>query len=261
MRQRTTPPRVGDMTFLGGWLFADLLLALMVIFFAASLGAPPPNVLPPPILTVNATGLDPKNSACTGGVTNPICTVTLTESQLSKGAVHWSASSDMSTTVAFNPSQGDLSPGNNVTVTISAIPCQTGSFTFTGSRGALPVTVLWKCTPLIVRLSSDPQTCQLTVQDVNALQNGSSQDENIRGQLLKCFVGSQVALAIVYDGAPTQNDISRAKDIGKRIYGIMRTLNSQGKPFERASYYGEGGLYNLGFDFSIVQVDAYLFTR
>src|SRR5690348_16119385 len=131
MRQRIVPPRVGDMTLLGGWLFADLLLALMVIFFASALGAPPPDVIPPPILIVSpTTPLSPNNSPCTGGTTNATCTITLGESPLSKEEVDWKVSSGFGSQVIFSPASGHLRPGDTTTVSISAIPCQNDAFTF-----------------------------------------------------------------------------------------------------------------------------------
>lgn len=52
MRQRN-PRTMRDMTILGGWLFADLLLAFMVIFLAAQ--PPFPKIIPTPTPTTPPT--------------------------------------------------------------------------------------------------------------------------------------------------------------------------------------------------------------
>ncbi|HYK83866.1 MAG TPA: hypothetical protein VEV19_00775 [Ktedonobacteraceae bacterium] len=87
----------------------------------------------PPTLTVTPTTL---NNAMCGGTQNASqCTLNLSESSNSQGNVNWTASSDLSG-ASLNPATGTLSPGQSVTVTISSIPCQSGTVTFNGSGGA-----------------------------------------------------------------------------------------------------------------------------
>lgn len=104
---------------------------------------PPP---PPPALTISPNSMDPSNTACTGGTTSPQCTVTLDETSASQGNANWSASSDLSG-VSFNPSSGTLAPGGSVSIVISSIACQNGTFTFSGAEGESPVSIAWSCTP------------------------------------------------------------------------------------------------------------------
>src|SRR6266567_4816383 len=164
--------RVRDTVLLSGWLFADLLLGLMMIFLVAVPGSVPKPVVAP-VLIVTPTNLDPTNAHCTGGITSPQCMVTVKETASSQGSVNWSTSSDMSTTVGFHPAQGTLSPGQSTTVTITAIPCQNGSITFSGSSGAIPVTISWRCTLPPERLDFKYHEFTLTVHDINGLLNDS----------------------------------------------------------------------------------------
>src|SRR5450432_3433361 len=132
MRSRTFNHPTRDMALLGGWLFADLFLGLMVVFLAA-VPPTPKVVLPPPVLQISAQTLKPNDGICTGGISTPSCQLTLRETTSSQGNVNWTASSDMSDKVVFHPSQGTLSPGKSIQITLSAFPCQNGSFTFSGS--------------------------------------------------------------------------------------------------------------------------------
>src|SRR5713101_924278 len=108
MRQPDGKPRVRDTVFMSGWLFADLLLALAVLFLAANtigIKIPPP---PPPKLVVTPTRLDPTSSNCTGGLSKLRCTVILTETADSQGNMNWTAGSDISTGLIFTPVSGFL---------------------------------------------------------------------------------------------------------------------------------------------------------
>lgn len=81
------------------------------------------------------------------------CTVTLTETASSQGNVSWSVSSDtnlMNSEFRANPTDGTLSPGQSVQVTLGFLNCApgqgvNGTITFSGSSGTIPVTVSWKC--------------------------------------------------------------------------------------------------------------------
>lgn len=217
---------------------------------------------PAPKLIVSSTILDPINPACSGGVDHPICTITLGESETSQGDVRWAASSDFSSTVAFQPASGHLSPGMSVSVTISAIPCQNGSFAFSGTGGANVALVLWQCVSLSQsgRLEFRYHTFTLTVRDVHALLTGSSQDNDIKAQIrsVSFLHGRSVGLAIVFGGAPTANDISQAENVAIKIYSILSSLGQDGFAFQRASYYEP--LFVLGVTSNIVTIDVYLFV-
>lgn len=266
MRQQNNPYRSRDTTLMSGWLFADLLLGLTMIFLvAAPRILPPPTI--PPVLTVNTTALDPTSGQCQGSNSAARCVVIVGETVDSRGSMTWTASNDMSNTVSFSPASGILTPGASMRVTIAAIPCQNGSFTFSGSRGAMPVTVGWKCTPLQVRLEPIPRRFTLTVHDVNGLLNGSSQDQDIKNQVIHQPVlqGRSVGLVIAYGGAPGDADIPQAQAIAAKIYTILQSLakEKEGAAFQRASYYvsRSGNLYTLGNDPSTVEVDVYLFAQ
>src|SRR5438034_53434 len=123
--------RIRDTVLLSGWLFADLLLGMMAIFLMAIPGFKP-NVIPPPILHVagDIKQLTPDSPECNQSITTPSCTIKLVEDPNSVGPLTWTAFSDMSPDLQFSPATNTLSPTNReVSVTISAIPCQTGSFT------------------------------------------------------------------------------------------------------------------------------------
>ncbi|SRR6266567_963304 len=260
MRQPDHKPRVRDTVFMSGWLFADLLLALAVLFLAANtigIKIQPP---PPPKLMVTPMRLGPTSPSCTGGVSQPKCTVTLTETADSQRDLNWTASSDISTGPIFTPASGSLSPGKSVNLQISHIPCENDSFTFSGSREAIPVRILWQCTLPLERLNFNFRKILLNV-DYNGLLSNSSQAINnlkhsIEGQSF--LKGKSVGLAIVYGGAPTDNDIQQAYKIGSKVISISQGLVNDGFPaFQRASYYGP--LYTLGTPPTTVEIDVYLF--
>lgn len=97
-----------------------------------------------PKLTVSQTSLAPTNAQCTSKAATYQCVVSLGETASSQGALNWNASSDLSG-VTFSPARGQLSPGQSVSTTIAAIPCQGGTFTFSGAEGETPVKVSWSC--------------------------------------------------------------------------------------------------------------------
>ena len=171
MQQRN--PRIArDMTILGGWLFADLLLALVVIFMAAQ----PP--FPKPILKTPTPAITP--------------TPTIPP-HLDKGFI-------------------DV-PISNV--------------------------------------------------DYNGvLKNSSSATHYIENFLnnYKALQGRRAGLVIVYDGAPTDNDINDAFTIGKAvIHNVLQAMGRQGELFSLTSYYNP--LYGLGQAHSTVTLDIYLFAQ
>src|SRR6185312_13130984 len=207
-------PRVRDTVLLSGWLFADLLLALAVLFLVANTAGIKLEPISPPTLIVTPTTLDANANTpnCAGGTTAPECTVTVEESKTSIGDIMWTVSSDISDTIKYSISTGKLSPGQSITMTISAIPCQNGSFTFNAQRGsdktpASPVIVAWHCIPPQIkpeRLDFNYKRFPLTVSNVSAFLSGSSQDNDIKHQIENTSIlqGKSVGLAIVYGGAP-----------------------------------------------------------
>lgn len=247
-----------------GWLFADLLLALAMLFLLANTLGIPPKAEPIPTLTVSPTSLDLHNPACAGGTSHPQCTVTVGETAKSQGQVQWIASSDMSNKIIFSPANGVLSPGESMAVRITAIPCQNGSITFSGSRKASPVTISWHCTPPIDRLNFKYQEFTLTVNDISGMLSTppprsavNDIEQQVRGQSV--LQRTSVGLAIVYDGAPGVIQIGDAKTIAQNVINILGMLGQQGFAFQRASYYGP--LYSLYSPLSTVTVDVYVFMQ
>ena len=260
-RQSDTKPRVRDTVFMSGWLFADLLLALAVLFLAANtigIKIPPP---PPPKLIVTPTHLDPTSSNCKSNLSQYQCTVTLTETADSQGDVNWTAVSDISTGLVFTPVRRPLSPGTSINIQISHISCANDSFTFSGSRGTIPVRVLWQCTPPQERLDFKYQQIKVPNVDYNGLLQNSPSAINYIKNFLKgqtILRHRSVGLAIVYGGAPTDNDITQADAIALKVINISQSLVNDGFPaFKRASYYVP--LYSLDTAPTNVEIDVYLF--
>ncbi len=252
-----------DTVLLSGWLFADLLLGLMMIFMVSIPGAQPKPVIVP-TLTVSPASLDPASPNCTGGTSAPQCTVTVGETPASLGNVSWTASSDISNTINFSPAKGTLLPGKIMIVTISALPCQNGSFIFSGSRGAAPVTITWQCKappPPEVRLDFNYQEFTLNVDYNGLLNNSPSAINDVKNQVKSQGIlqGRSVGIAIVYGGAPGVGNIPEAQTISQKIYSILGDLGKENFAFQRASYYTE--LYSLGTSLNIVKVDVYLFKK
>lgn len=181
MRQPDNKPRKArDTVMLSGWLFADLLLALVVIFLAA-----------------NTLGIK----------LQPTPTPT---------------------------------PGVTPTPTLS-----------------LPTP-----TPTPQRLDFKYHRISLQNVDYNGLLANSQSAINTVEQMIRSqpsLQGQSVGLAIVYGGAPTDNDISQAYAIADKVRGILQTLGQQGFAFQRASYYDP--LYRLGDIPGDVVIDVYLFKK
>lgn len=254
--------QVRDTVLLTGWLFADLLLGLMVIFLAAVPGASPRMIVM--TVTPNSLGL----SDCTGGLGHLQCMVKLTETSRSQGAVNWTANSDMNTksnTVTFSPAHGILTPGISATISISAIPCQTGSFIFQGSGNATPVIVFWNCIPLPERLEHN--YCRLVFNDQDPtrfsrdLQFAKSVLEP-QINALKFLQGRQVGIAIAYGGVDdinSPNDRGRGTDIATNTYHVLQALANRSPLFAQTSYYDP--LFTSNFPSLNTVVDIYLVIR
>lgn len=260
MRARTPQFLTRDMTVLGGWLFADLLLGLMLIFLVAV--PPQPKVVPPPpVLQVNVKTLTPQSTQCQGGLSHPSCVITLQETSGSIGSVNWSAVSDMPA-AQFSPAQGSLSPGQSIAITIAKFPCQNGGFLFSGSKGAIPLSVFWNCTPPPTRLDYNYQKFYLTIHDLQGLLAGTSSafadiEQQVRSQSI--LANQSVGLAIVYGGATSDQDISQAQQVAGQIYKVLNTLGQDGFVFQNASYYGN--LYALNEADTFAEVDVFFFKK
>jgi hypothetical protein len=261
-RQPDYKPRVRDTVFMSGWLFADLLLALAVLFLAANTIGIKIPLPPPPKLAVTPTHLDPTSSNCSGGSSQPQCTVTLTETADSQGDLNWTAGSDISTGLVFTPASGPLSPGKSINLQISHITCENNSFTFSGSRGAIPVRILWQCTPPQERLDFKYQQIQVPNVDYNGLLQNSPSAINYIKNFLKgqtILQHHSVGLALVSGGAKTDNDINQAFAIADKVISILANLGKEGFAFQRASYYNH--LYSFGTAPTNVEIDVYLFIQ
>ena len=251
--------KITDTFLVSGWLFADLLLGVALIFLISLPGKQTPPV---PIIkwTVAPTSLDVNNPECKGGPTAPSCTVVLSETADSEESLDWQASSDMSTTVGFSTTSGVLSPGQSVKITISAFPCHNGSFTFRSSRNIMPLTVAWRCTLPQERLNFEYKRFNLAIKDVNGLlANSPAAINDIEQQVRKqpFLQQASVGLSIVYGGTPDTAGIGQAQAVARRIYEILDRLGKQGFAFQRSSYYVP--LFNLDRPTTEVQVDVYLF--
>lgn len=192
----------------------------------------PPRPKLPPVLTTNPAILHPGDSHCTGGKSHPQCTVDIAETANSQQAMNWSASSDMSKTVVFHPASGMLAPGKSISVTISAFPCQNGSFTFFGSDGAIPISVLWQCTlpppPSNVRIL-EHNYCQILLNIGSPLEfineNSTTARHTIEAQLeLVPFLnGRQVGIAIAYGGTIGGTE-AQGSEVANQVYNVLQLL-------------------------------------
>jgi hypothetical protein len=247
MRQPDRKPRVRDTVFMSGWLFADLLLALAVLFLAANtigIKIPPP---PPPKLAITPTRLDPTSPNCKGGVTQPQCTVTLTETADSRGNLNWTAQSDISSGLVFIPPGGILSPGKSVNIQISHLACENNSLTFSGSGGAIPVTILWRCTPPANDRILEHEYCRIRL---NIAAPGVFINDNINTarsivepqlDLVKFLKGRQVGIAIAYGGTIGGTE-GQGTDVATQVYNVLKVLAKDNRAplypvFKTASWY------------------------
>lgn len=251
-----------------GWLFADLLLALGMVFLISS----PPRPKLPPTLMTNPAILHPGDGHCTGGMSHPQCTVAIEETANSQQTMNWSVSSDMSKTVAFHPASGMLSPGKSILVTISAFPCQNGSFTFFGSGGAIPVSVLWQCTlppPPSNERILEHNYCQILLNIGSPLtfinESSTTARHTIETQLdlVRFLKRRQVGIAIAYGGTIGGTE-EQGSEIANQVYNVLQLLandpGAQMYPVFRSSSWYES-LFT-GFQKSTIAVlNIYLVVR
>jgi hypothetical protein len=253
---------IRDTVLLSGWLFADLLLGLMMIFLVSIPGIQPKPVVVP-TMTVSPIRLTPTSPECTGGTGNPQCTIMVGETPASVGAMTWAASSDISDSVVFSAATRVLKPGASVSVTISALPCENGSFTFTGTglQGVHvpPVTVVWHCTAPTKRLNFHYQEFHINVDYQGLLNNSQSAINSVESQVRsqRFLQGQSVGLAVVYDGAPGDGQVDQALSVSAKVYGILKQLGTQNFAFQISSYYVP--LFRLNDAQSDVIIDVYLF--
>ncbi len=173
MRQPGRKSRLNDTVLLSGWVFADLLLALAVLFLSANTVGVKPTAIPTPtpVITPTASPSEPR--------------------------------------LDFNP-----------------------------------VTIPFKGIDYNGLLSNNPQA-------VNDFKDRMRQQSVLQGR--------SVGLALVYAGAPSDNDIKQAYSIADKIYAILKELGQQGFAFQRSSYYSH--LYVLGEDPGTITIDVYLFKQ
>ena len=252
MRQKS----ILDTVLLSGWLFADLLLGLMIIFFASIPGAPPR------FIELNVTPNELDQSRCTGIYGAMQCTVQLTETGFSQGAVKWTANTDMNKSVTFSPASGVLNPGRSVTITISNIPCQNGAFIFNNSGTSNAIISQWQCAQLPERLEHN--FCRLFINDQDP--NKFSSDLQFAKSVLepqinnqKFLQGRQIGIVIAYGGATTINDIGTGVDMATNTYQVLQDMARKGPLFQKASYYEP--LFSLNYHSDKVIIDVYLVIR
>lgn len=258
---------------LAGWLFADLLLGLMVIFLAAIPGVPPPLPAAPPKLIVTPSIVRPANEqeCSAGNVNTPRCVgqLTLAESPDSTVPVKWSLQSDISDLIHYSytidntkytQTNGTINPGEKVTINLSAVPCQNGSFTVTGTANAVPVTALWKCSAKPDRLETVYKPMRFANEDTQGILDGNQDAINRLVQDIKArpeLRGRRVGLVIV-EGGTNDNNIGRAQDVARKVYSILRDLGKNGfAPFADAVPYQP--LFNTAETNDVVIIDVYLF--
>lgn len=208
-----------------GWLFADLLLALGMLFLISS----PPRQKLPPTLIASPADLNPADSHCTGGTSKPQCTIVIGETASSQGTMDWRASNDMSNSMNFSPRTGRLSPGKFVTVVVSAFPCQNGSFIFWGSGGASPAMVSWHCTPPPNDRILEHQYCriQLNVGPPGTFINDSinSARSIVEPQFnrISFLQGRLVGIAIGYGGIIGGTE-EQGTQVAAQVYNVLMAL-------------------------------------
>src|SRR5690348_16444918 len=96
-----------DTIHMSGWLFADLLLALAVLFLVTNTATIQPKPVIPPQLAVNPSILSP-GTDCSNTTTAPTCQVTVSEPSTSTGPISWSVNSDISDSINYSTASGKL---------------------------------------------------------------------------------------------------------------------------------------------------------
>ena len=248
---------IRDTVLLAGWLFADLLLGLMVIFMVSIPGAPPRVVE----LTVTPNQLD--RTQCTSVAGSWQCTVQLTETSISDGSIGWNASSDMGNAVTFSPSQGTLSPGHSVTITIGAIPCQNGAFLFGSSASSNDVVSQWACTQLPQRLEHAYCHLVLNDQDPDQFSSNSQFAYNVLKPQIdgQGFLKNREAGIVIASGGVDNfpSDVGRGQQMAHNAYLALQRMGQTEDLFKNTSYYGDQ--FTTYVPASKVVLDIYLVIR
>ncbi|GCF08700.1 hypothetical protein [Dictyobacter arantiisoli] len=258
---------------LAGWLFADLFLGLMVIFLAAIPGVPPPLPAAPPRLIVSPLTARPSNEqeCSAGNVNTPRCVgqLMLSETSASKVPVKWSLGSDISDTIHYSytvggikytQTDGTIHPGETITIHLSAVPCQNGSFMFTGTANAAPVTAFWKCTARPDRLETSYKPMRFANEDTQGLLDGNQDAINKLKHDIEArpeLRGRRVGLVIVEAGTD-DNNVGRAQNVANKVYALLGDMGRKGfAPFADAVPYQP--LFNTAETNDVVLIDVYLF--
>ncbi len=98
--------------------------------------------------------------------------------------------------------------------------------------------------------------------DASGLLSGSQSARNAVVQQVEAqsfLQGRKAGLAIVYGGAPNDNQIVRAEDIANKVYDILHGLGKQNETFTYISRYDP--LYLLGGNSNTVTIDIFLFAQ
>lgn len=104
-------------------------------------------------------------------------------------------------------------------------------------------------------------------RDDNVDYNGILSNSPSAVRALEQFINSQrtlrnrsAGLVIVYDGAPSDNDIGDAQTIAQAVINhVLKPMGRQGALFQRTSYYNP--IYLFGPSHSTVVIDIYLFQQ
>lgn|SRR5579883_54109 len=133
-------------------------------------------------LQVNPTALDPTNSACSLDGTYAAtyqCSLILSLPTDALG-LSWSTTNDLG--VQPNTSSGNLSAGQQTTVTFDQIPCQDGTFSFaySGASSGM-VTVPWSCVPPVLQVS--PSNCPTGAFSCTVTLTNTSTTQSVNWQV------------------------------------------------------------------------------
>ncbi len=245
---------------LSGWLFADLLLGLMVIFMVSLPGSVPPK---PPQLVVSPMKLSPTSAACNNDVANLRCTLTLSESVGATRSMKWSIQNDFSQDVRYSVSGGTVQPGQSVDITITSITCQNGSFILSAGTSLVPVIVPLSCIPAQQRL--EQVFCRVKVNDMDP--DRFSKDWHFAESILQPQInalpwlqGREAGLVIVTGGTDNIDvDASRGTQMAAQAYQALQDMGKHGPLFSNASYYSP--FFTTVFNSHAVIVDIYLVVR
>lgn len=245
---------------LSGWLFADILLGLMVIFMVSLPGSVPPK---PPQLVVSPMELSPNSPACNNDLANLRCVLTVKETAGATLSVKWRIQNDFSQDVRYSLSSGILQPAQSVNITITSITCQNGSFIFSGAASLVPVIVQLSCTPAQQRL--ERVFCRIKVNDIDPdkfSKDGHFAESTLLPQInaLTWLQGREVGLVIATGGVDNIDvDADRGTQMAAQAYRALQDMSKHGPLFAHASYYSP--FFTTVFNSSYVIVDVYLVVR